>query len=62
MGIYEVIESLCNITKLQADIIQKQAEVIAQSEIADEVAADIAEMRKYAADELARVERSGYCG
>lgn len=40
--------------RLQADIIQKQAEAIAQAEIAESVAADLAEMRKQAADTLAR--------
>lgn len=43
--------------RLQADIIQKQAEAIAQAEIAESVAADLAEMRKQAADSLARCEK-----
>lgn len=29
MGIYELIEELCSVARLQADIIQKQAEAIA---------------------------------
>lgn len=57
MGIYELIEELCSVARLQADIIQKQAEAIAQAEIAESVAADLAEMRKQAADTLAHCEK-----
>lgn len=57
MGNYELIEELCNAARLQADIIQKQAEAIAQAEIAESVAADLAEKRKQAADTLARCEK-----
>ena len=46
MGNYELIEELCSVARLQADIIQKQAEAIAQAEIAESVAADLAEKRK----------------
>lgn len=56
-GNYELIEELCSVARLQADIIQKQAEAIAQAEIAESVAADLAEMRKQAADTLARCEK-----
>ena len=57
MGNYELIEELCNVARLQADIIQKQAEAIAQAEIAESVAADLAEKRKQAADTLACCEK-----
>lgn len=57
MGNYELIEELCNVARLQADIIQKQAEAIARAEIAESVAADLAEKRKQAADTLARCEK-----
>lgn len=57
MGNYKLIEELCNVARLQADIIQKQAEAIAQAEIAESVAADLAEKRKQAADTLARCEK-----
>lgn len=57
MGNYELIEELCGVARLQADIIQKQAEAIAQAEIAESVAADLAETRKQAADTLARCEK-----
>lgn len=33
MGNYELIEELCSVARLQADIIQKQAEAIAQAEV-----------------------------
>lgn len=57
MGNYELIEELCGVARLQADIIQKQSEVITQAEIAESVAADLAEMRKQAADTLSRCEK-----
>lgn len=57
MGVYETIEKLCAVARLQADIIQKQAEVIAQAEIADSVAAELAEMRGSANAELAAIEK-----
>ena len=57
MGNYKLIEELCNVARLQAYIIQKQAEAIAQAEIAESVAADLAEKRKQAADTLARCEK-----
>ena len=57
MGNYELIEELCSVARLQADIIQKKAEAIAQAEIAESVAADLAEKRKQAADTLARCEK-----
>lgn len=34
MSLLEVIERLCTVTRLQADIIQKQAEIIEQAKIA----------------------------
>lgn len=57
MGMYEIIERLCAVARLQADIIQKQAEVIAQAEIADSVAAELAEMRGSANAQLAAIEK-----
>ena len=58
MGNYELIEELCSVARLQADIIQKQAEAIAQAEIAESVAADLAEMRKQGAWTLGQDEES----
>lgn len=52
MNVYEIIEQLCTVTRLQADIIEKQAEIIAQAEIADTVAAELSAMRETAENSL----------
>ena len=52
MNVFEIIEQLCTVTRLQADIIEKQAEIIAQAEIADAVAAELSEKRQSAASLL----------
>lgn len=57
MSTCELIELLCQVAKLQADIIQKQAEALAQADIAAEVAAELKVMSDYAAGELARAEQ-----
>lgn len=57
MSTQELIELLCQVAKVQADIIQRQAEAMAQAEIAAEVAAELEKMRNYAAGELARAEQ-----
>lgn len=57
MGTYEIIERLCTLARMQADIIQKQAEAIAQAEIAETLAADLVKMRETAAAELSLIER-----
>ena len=57
MGTYEIIERLCTLARMQADIIQKQAEAIAQAEIAETLAADLAEMRETAVAELSVIEQ-----
>lgn len=55
MSLLEIIERLCAVTRLQAEIIQKQTEVIEQAKIADAVAEDLQQMRTAAADELALI-------
>lgn len=57
MGVYEIIEKLCAVARLQADIIRQQAEVIAQAEIADELAAGLSDNRETAAAALATIEK-----
>lgn len=57
MGVYEIIEALCSVARLQADIIQKQAEIIAQAEIAESLDAEITEMRGKAKLQLAAIEK-----
>ncbi len=52
MSLIEVIERLCDVTRLQADIIQKQTEALAQAEIADQVAEELQQMRDTATLEL----------
>lgn len=56
MGVYEIIEALCSVARLQADIIQKQAEIIAQVEIAESVDSELANMRDNAKSQLAAIE------
>lgn len=55
MTLYETIERLCAVAHLQANIIQKQAEALAQTEIADSVAYELAGMRDTAAAELSLI-------
>lgn len=57
MGVYEIIEKLCAVARLQADIIRQQAEVIAQAKIADELATGLADKRETAAAALAAIEK-----
>ena len=52
MGLLEVIERLCAVTRLQADIIQKQAEIIEQAKIANSTDEELQQMRSTAAAEL----------
>lgn len=55
MSLLEIIERLCAVTELQAQIIEKQAEALAQAEIADAVAAELSEMRSTAAADLKKI-------
>lgn len=55
MSHIEVIERLCAVTKLQADIIQKQNEVIEQAKIADALTEDLQQMRTIAQNEVALI-------
>ena len=52
MGEYEIIDRLCGITNELSDIVKKQAEIIAQCEISDAVAAELKEMRDKADEAL----------
>ena len=45
MSLLEVIERLCDIVRLQTEIIKKQAETIEQANIAEEVLKDLQKMR-----------------
>lgn len=55
MSLLEIIERLCAVTELQTQIIEKQAEALAQAEIADAVAAELSEMRSTAAADLEKI-------
>jgi hypothetical protein len=52
MSLYELLERLCAITRLQADIILKQAEAIEQANIVYSVDEELRQMRTTAAAEL----------
>ena len=52
MSLLEVIERLCAVTRLQADIIQKQAEIIEQAKIANSTDEELQQMRSTATAEL----------
>lgn len=60
MSLLEIIESLCEIARLQADIIQKQAIEIEQSKIATATDDELLEMRSRAERELATIFKE--CG
>ena len=62
MGDYELIEELCSVARLQADIIQKQAEVIAQAEIAESVAPGVPVMIPMERPDIRLVLKSGNFG
>lgn len=57
MSPIEVIERLCAVTKLQADIIQRQNEVIEQAKIADDLTEELQQMRTTAENELALIDK-----
>lgn len=57
MSLLEIIERLCSVTKLQAEIIQKQIEALEQAKIADELAEELQKMRTTAANELALIDK-----
>ncbi len=44
----ELIEGLCTVIELQAELISRQAEVIAQAETGEEIASELTRMRNSA--------------
>lgn len=44
----ELIEGLCVVIELQAELISRQAEVIAQAETGEEIASELTQMRNSA--------------
>lgn len=57
MGQYEIIDRLCEAITLMSEIIQKQAEVIEQSQIDADVKKDLERMRKNADEKITAVGR-----
>ena len=45
MGEYGIIDMLCSVTSDLADLVKKQAEVIAQYQISEEVSKELKDMR-----------------
>lgn len=60
MSLFDVVEQLCEVTRLQADIIRKQAEVIEHAKIANSVASELAAMRNTVVAELNLINKEGY--
>lgn len=56
MTLLEIVDRLCSVTQMQADIIRKQTEIIEQAKIADAVADEMRLLRKEVDDELDLVE------
>ncbi len=56
MTLLEIVDRLCSVTQMQADIIRKQTEIIEQAKIADAVADEMRQLRKEVDDELDLVE------
>lgn len=52
VGPLEIIDGLCSVTERLAQLVKKQAEVIAQSDIAEEVKAELEAMKKETDDNL----------
>lgn len=52
VGPLEIIDGLCSVTEKLAQLVKKQAEVIAQSDIAEEVKAELEAMKKETDDNL----------
>ncbi len=56
MTMLEIIDRLCSVTQLQADIIRKQTMIIEQAKIADEVRGDLRLLCQKADSELDLIE------
>ena len=56
MGTLEIIDRLCAVTSLLAEIVKEQTIAIAQSEIAEEVKAELMEKQNKADEELDLLE------
>ena len=57
MTTLELISRLCEIAELQADIINKQAEIMSQHDIPDEIASEMTHLRMLAEKDLEELKR-----
>lgn len=56
MGQYEIIDRLCGVTTELSDLVKKQAEIIAQCDIPDELNEELDAMREKADKDLDVIE------
>ena len=56
METYEIIDRLCAVTNSLSEIVRKQAEVLAQADIAEEVKKELDQMRNEADTQLDTIE------
>lgn len=56
MTLLEIVDRLCSVTELQAEIIRKQTIIIEQAKIADAVADELKKLRDEVDDELDLIE------
>lgn len=56
MTLLEIVDRLCSVTQMQAEIIRKQTEVIEQAKIADAVADELRQMQDQVDNELDLIE------
>lgn len=56
MGSYEMIDRLCGVTTMLADLVKEQASLLAQADIPDETLVALHEKQQKADDELNTLE------
>lgn len=56
VGLYEMIDRMCGVTTMLADLVREQAAIIAQADIPDETKEIIAKKRDAAYEELDVIE------
>lgn len=56
MGQLEIIDRLCEATNLLSVIVKKQAEIIAQMEVSEEIKTELGAMREKADESLDAIE------
>lgn len=56
MGRYEIVDNLCEVVTLLSEIVKKQEEVIAQTEVSEEIKNELGVMRSKVDESLDVVE------